>query len=59
MYASKIKQAPEEDSSPALDELGVHRVHMIAGALLYYYWAVNNKLLVSLSVIGVQQASTT
>ena len=29
------------------------------GALLYYYRAVNNKLLVPLSAIGAQQASAT
>ena len=58
-YVSKVQQAPEEDSYPALDEVGVHRLQMIVGALLYYSRAVNNKLLVALSAIGEHQASAT
>ena len=58
-YVSKVQQAPEEDSYPALDEVGVHRLQMIVGALLYYSREVNNKLLVDLSVIGAQQAYAT
>ena len=58
-YSRKVQQAPEEDSSPALDEKWVLWVKRIFGALLYYARAVNNKLLVSLSAIGEQQASVT
>ena len=58
-YISKVQQAPEEDSSPAIDEKGVLRLQRIVGALLYYSRAVNNKLLVALSAIGSQQAFAT
>ena len=58
-YGSKVQQAPEEDASPELDERGVLRVQRIFGALLYYARALNNKLLVALSVIGAHQASGT
>ena len=58
-YGSKVQQAPEEDSYPALDELGVNRVQSIIGDLLYYYLEVNNKLILALSAIGAQQASAT
>ena len=54
-----MQQAPEEDSSPALDEKGVLRVQRIVVALLYYDRAINNNLLVVLSAIGVHQASAT
>ena len=58
-YVSNVQQAPEEDSSPALDKLGVHQVKIIVGDLLNYALAVNNKLLVALSAIGEHQASAT
>ena len=58
-YGIKVKQAPEEDSSPALYEKVVLQVQRIFGALLYYTRAVNNKLLLALSEIGAQQASAT
>ena len=52
MYGSKVQQAPEEDSSPALDEKVFLQVKRIFGALLYYARAVNNKLIVALNAIG-------
>ena len=58
-YVSKVQQAPEEASSPALDEKVVLRVQRIIRALLYYSRAVNNKLLVALSAMGAHQASAT
>ena len=58
-YGSKVQQAPEEDSSPDLDEKGVIQVQLIVGALIYYAISVNKKLLMSLSEIGAQQASAT
>ena len=58
-YGNKEKLAPEEDTSPPLDIQGTKRVQGIVGALLYYARAVDNKLLVDLSAIGAQQASTT
>ena len=59
MYGKKVQQATEEDSSPAIDKKGVVRVQRIVGDLFYYARSVNNKLLVSLSAIGAQQASAT
>ena len=49
----------EEDTIPKLNNEGIKRVHAIVGALLYYDMAVYNRLLVSLSAIGAQQASAT
>ena len=46
-------------TSPPLNDKGIKRLHGILGALLYVGIAVNNKLLVSLSAIGAQQASAT
>ena len=58
-YVIKVQQASEEYSSTALYEKGVIQVQQIIGSLLYCAGAVNKKLLVDLSAIGVQQASTT
>ena len=58
-YGRKVQQALEEDSSTALDEKLFLRVKRIVGAMLYYAREVNNKLLVSLSAMGAQQASAT
>ena len=58
-YGSKVQMAPEEDTSKPLNEADVRRVQQIVGALLWIGRAVNNRLLVSLSAIGSQQASTT
>ena len=58
-YGAKEQLVPEEDTSPPLDIQGTKRVQGIVGALLYYARAVDNKLLVSLSAIGAQQASAT
>ena len=49
----------EEDTSPKINNEGIKLVHYIVGALLYYYRAVQNRLLVVLSAIGSQQASAT
>ena len=45
------------DDSPPLNEKGIKRVQGVVGAILYIGIAVNNKLLVALSVIGDQQAA--
>ena len=50
---------PEADDSKPLDDEGIRRVQHVVGALLWVGQAVNNKLLVSLSAIGSQQASVT
>ena len=58
-YGSKEQLTPEKDTSQALDNKGNKRIQSIVGALLYYARAVDNKLLVSLSAIGAQQAAST
>ena len=58
-YGSKEKLVAEEDTSPKLNNEGIKRVQDIVGALLYFVWAVHNRLSVGLSAIGVQQASAT
>ena len=58
-YGNKEQLVPEEDTSPPLESQGTKRVQGIVNALLYYARAVYNKLLVSLSAIGAQQASAT
>ena len=59
IYGAKEKLDPEDDTTPPLDSQGIKRVQGIVGALLYYARAVDNKLLVSLSDIGSQQAAAT
>ena len=58
-YGSKVKQAPEEDSYPALDEKFVLRLQRNIGTQIYYANEVNNKLLVALIGIGAHQDSAT
>ena len=59
IYGAKEKLTPEDNTSPPLDNQGKKRVQGIVGALLHYSQAVENKLLVGLSVIGSQQAAVT
>ena len=59
VYGAKQQLAPDNNTSPRLDKTGIKRVQRIVGALIYYAWAVDNKLLVSLSAIGYQQAAAT
>ena len=58
-YGSKTHIFPEEDTPKPLNDPGIWRVQTIVGALLWIGCAVNNRLLVSLSAIGSQQASAT
>ena len=58
-YKSKQQLRPEYDTSPGIDAAGVKKIQDIIGALLYYAHTVNNKLLVRLRTIGVQQAAAT
>ena len=58
-YRSKTQLSPEEDMSKPLNDAGIWRVQIIVGALLWIVRDVNNKLLVSISAIGSQQASAT
>ena len=59
VYGAKQQLAPDNNTSPQLDESGIKRVQRIVGALLYYARAVGNKLLVALIAIGSQQAAAT
>ena len=45
----------EADTIPKLNNVGIKCVQGIVGALLYYAWAVQNRLLAGLSAIGAQQ----
>ena len=57
--AARPSFPPEEDTSKPLNDAGIIRVQTIVGALLWIGRAVKNKLLVALSEIGSQQASST
>ena len=59
IYVSKVQYAAEDNGSPPLDAYGILRVQSIFGALLFYGWAVDNKLPLSLSKLGQQQAAAT
>ena len=45
--------------SPSLDAKGIKYVQAIVGALLFYGWAVDNKVLMSLNTIVTQQSAAT
>jgi len=47
------------DTSPPLDAKGTKHVQSVNGCILYYARAVDNKLLCTLSAIGMKQASAT
>lgn len=60
VYGAKAQLVEDEvDDSPPLDAEGIKRVQGIVGCLLYYARAVDNKLLCTLSAIGMRQASAT
>ena len=59
VYGEKIQYAAGPDDIPPLNAAGTIRVQAIVGALLFYARAVDNKLLIELSELGQQQASTT
>ena len=58
-YVSKTHLAPKEEKSKPINDAGIRRVQKIVGTLLWIGRAVNNKLLIALSAIGSQQASST
>ena len=58
-YGSKEQLVEEEDTSPKLNNEGIKSVQAIVGAILYHAKEFHNRLLVSLSAIGSQQASAT
>ena len=62
MYGTKFQYTSGPDNShppPPLEASGILRVQSSVGALLSYARADENKLLVSLSELGQQQASAT
>ena len=59
IYGVKEQLTPEDDTTPPLYSQGTKRVQGIVGSLLYYAQAVDNKLIVGLSAIGLHQAATT
>jgi hypothetical protein len=59
VYGAKVQLSPEEDTSAPLDAAGIRRIQGIIGSLLYYAWDVDNKLLMTLSALGAQQAAAT
>ena len=58
-YEAKYYIVQPADTRLSLDDKGIKRSQGILGALLFVGKAVNNKLLVALSVIWAQQAATT
>ena len=58
-YGATAQYITAPNTSPPLDNGGIKWVQGIMEALLYYAWAINNKLLVALSELGSQQATTT
>ena len=58
-YNTKVQHTHEEDMSNPLDLARIQRVQEMLKALLCMGQAVNNKMLVALSIIGTYQASTT
>ena len=58
-YGATQKIVQPTDTSPPLNDKSIKRVQGLFGAILYVGRAVNNKLLVSLSTIGSQQAAAT
>ena len=58
-YGATQQLVQPTDDSTALNHKGIKIFQGIVGELLYIGRAVNNKLLVALSAIGVQQAAAT
>ena len=58
-YSNKSQLTPAPDSRPLFDDEDIKLIQGIVGTLLYYGRTVDNKLLVGLSSLGIQQAATT
>ena len=58
-YGARQKILKPTATSPPLNDKGIKRVQGVFGDLLYVGRTVNNKILVSLSAIGAQQAAAT
>ena len=59
IYGAKVQYDTKYDDIPPLDADGILRVQSIVGALMFYGWAVDNKILVFISKLGQQQADAT
>jgi hypothetical protein len=57
--SAKAQLTPDADTSELLDKHRKCCIQEIVGLLLYYAWAVNNKLLVALNAIATQQSCAT
>ena len=58
-YWSKAQYATETEPSSPFPTAVIKRVQEIVGGILYYTRAVDNKILVALSEIGLQQVDAT
>jgi hypothetical protein len=58
-YGAKAQLVPDSNTSELLGKHCKHHIQEIVSLLLYYSWAVNNKLLVALSAIAAQQSCAT
>jgi hypothetical protein len=58
-YGAKAQLIAEANTSELLDKHRECQIQEIVGSLLHYAWAVDNKLLVALSAIAVQQSCAT
>ena len=45
LYGATTQLLPDKDDSPPLNDDGIKCIQGIIGSLLYYVWAVDNKLL--------------
>ena len=59
VYGAKVQLSPEEDTSASLNAARIRHIQGIIGSLLYYAGAVDNKLIMTLSALGAQQAAAT
>ena len=60
VYGAKAQLIADEiDDSPPLDAAGIKKVQGIVGSILYYARAVDNKLLCTVSAIGMLFANNT
>ena len=59
MYGANPQMAHIEDTTRPLYEAGIKRIQEIVGAVLFYGREVDNKLLVTLNYIGIQQVAAT
>ena len=59
VYGAKQQLTPDIDAGTPLNNAGIKHIQGAMGSLLYYAQANDNKLLMALSAIGMQQAKAT